>query len=281
MTIPRKPSKKYIFWNTIFIQTIYFIRKTPLSWFFGLLLALPLLALVFFESLSFQPEQINLFLMTPKISGALLLSILFFFIAESGLILSFKKTLYSPLEHAAATGALIRWYFLFTLILLAFFALFFSPSTVVPPETRQPILSIGFVFFLLIAGVSFILKMFGGFYLILSKLSLRNALRSSADLFIDHIALSFLFLIITSALSVVISFIAGSFHAFIHFPLSETIILNTLLLFCLLLLSSFFHIFFRAFWYFFFQAIATEKPKGWQEEKKMVKENMVPVEDEA
>jgi len=281
MTKTDKRSEKNLFWKIILRQTVYFIRETPISWLFGLFLSLPTIAVIILESFFSQFQETDPLLIAPKIMGIFLFAFFLFFISESGLILSFKKNTYSPIEHIAATGALLRWYFLFLLILLAFFAIFFSPLIAAPEEARSILKYICLIFFLLIACIAFIMKMFGEFYLILSRLSLRNALRSSANLFTNHSSLSAATLIITSLLSVFVSLALTTLHAYLRFPLSEGLLLNTLIISFVLALSSCFHIFFRAFWYFFFQAIAGEKPNSWQKEKKMVEESMVPAEDEA
>jgi hypothetical protein len=281
MTHAKKPSEKILFWRTIFLQAGYFIKENPSSWFFGLLLSLPTIAAITLESLALESQEIDPFLAAPKIMGLFLIILFLFFISESGLILSFKKTPYSSIEHLAATGALIRWYFLFLLILLGFFALFFSPFIIAPPETQSALKYVSTVFFLLVASAVFILKMLGGFYLILSKLSLKNALRSSATLFTDHFTRSVTILIITSILSISVGLVTGVSHDFLSDPIGMVTLANTAILLFILALSTFFNIFFRTLWYFFFQAIAAEKPKGWQGEKKMVEESMVPAEDEA
>lgn len=281
MTKTDNRSEKNLFWKIILRQTVYFIRETPISWLFGLLLSLPTIAVIILESFFSQSQETDPLLIAPKIMGIFLFAFFLFFISESGLILSFKKNIYSPIEHIAATGALLRWYFLFLLILLAFFAIFFSPLIAAPPETQSILKYISLIFFLFIACIAFILKMFGEFYLILSRLSLRNALRSSANLFTGHLSLSAVTLIVTSMASMLVSFILAIFHTYLRFPLSEGLLLNMLITSSILALSSFFHIFLRAFWYFFFRAIAGEKPNSWQKEKKMVEESMVPAEDEA
>lgn len=281
MTPAKKPSEKILFWKIIFLQSGYFIRENPSSWFFGLLLSLPTIAAIGIESIALESQGIDPFFAAPKIMGLFLVILFLFFISESGLILSFKKTSYSPIEHLAATGALIRWYFLFLLILLGFFALFFSPFIIAPPETQSVLKYVSTVFFFLVASAAFILKMLGSFYLILSKLSLKNALRSSAALFTDHFTRSVAILIVTSILSIFVGLATGVFHDFLSDPIRKVTLANTAIFLFMLALSAFFNIFFRTLWYFFFQAIAAEKPNGWQGEKKMVEESMVPAEDEA
>ena len=281
MTKLHTPIKNDFSWKTLFLQTIYFIRETPLSWFFGFMLSFPVLAIIITESLRSQFQETDIPLMTSGITGMFFLILFLFFIGEAGLILSFRKNIYSPLEHMAATGALIRWYFLLLLLLLSFFALFFSPFLIAPPEARLALKYIGLIFFFLVVCVTFVLKMFGEFYLILSRLSVRNALREAAGIFTNHFRQSFLFLFITSLLSILAGFISSTIHTLIHFPFMDGVILNTILISFILVFSSFFHIFFRALWYFFFQSLAAEKPSDWQKEKKVVEESMVPAEDEA
>lgn len=279
--IPRTPSEKDRIWNIIFSQTISFLRETPLAWFFGCILSLPILLVIFLESISTDIGDVDFLLIAPKVMGSLFACAIVFFASEAGIILSFKKTSSSPIEYLAATGALMRWYFLILLLVLGFFAFFFAPLSFIPDASRSLVQYISLYFFLLIAGALFILKMFGGFYLLLSKLSLSAAFRSAADILMDHLSRSVILLIVTSVFSLLIGIIIEALHTFLRFPFSDALTGNTTLLLVIFSLATFSHVFFRALWYFFFQFIATEKPKGWQEPKKMVKESMVPAEDEA
>lgn len=265
----------------ILSQTFCFIKETPVVWVFGVCLSLPFLALIALESFSLQAEESDIAGIAPKIMGFFLMSILFFFASEAGFILSLKKISSSLIEYVAATGALIRWYFLFLLILLGFFAFFFAPLSFASESAGATLRYISITFFLFIASGAFILKMFGSFYLLLGKLSLWSALRSAATLFMDHLVPSILLFLATTLLSFIGSIVTGTLHSFLAFPLSGGAVRNTILILSILFLSAFLNIFLRAFWYFFFQAIAAEKPKDWQEEKKMVEESMVPAEDEA
>lgn len=265
----------------IFSQSAYFMKDTPVVWIFGCLLSLPFLLLIALESFSLQLQESDIVSIAPKIVGIFLISLLFFFASEAGLILSLKKTSSALIEYVAATGALIRWYFLFLLILLGFFAFFFAPLSFASGSAGATLKYISLTFFLFIASGAFILKMFGSFYLLLGKLSLGSALRSAAALFMNHLVPSILLFLATTLLSLIGSIITSTLHSFLSFPLSDGAVRNTILLLTILFLSAFLNIFLRAFWYFFFQAIAAEKPKDWQEEKKMVEESMVPAEDEA
>ncbi len=265
----------------IFSQSAYFMKDTPVVWIFGCLLSLPFLLLIALESFSLQLQESDIVSIAPKIVGIFLISLLLFFASEAGLILSLKKTSSALIEYVAATGALIRWYFLFLLILLGFFAFFFAPLSFASGSAGATLKYISLVFFLFIASGAFILKMFGSFYLLLGKLSLWSALRSAATLFMDHLVPSILLFLATTLLSFIGSIVTGTLHSFLSFPLSGGAVRNTILILSILFLSAFLNIFLRAFWYFFFQAIAAEKPKDWQEEKKMVEESMVPAEDEA
>ena len=257
------------------------MKDTPIIWVFGLLLSLPFLTFIALESFSMQFKETDILVAAPGILLLLLLCAILFFIGEAGLILSLKKTNSSIIEHIAATGALIRWYFLFLLILLGFFAFFFAPLSFAPDTARLLLQNISFAFFLFITSGAFILKMFGGFYLLLGKLSLGSALRSSATLLMDHVLPSSLLFLATVVCSLLASICIDILHTRLSFPLGEDMARNTMLIFIILLLSVFLNVFFRVFWYFFFETIAAEKPKGWQKEKKMIEESMVPAEDEA
>lgn len=267
--------------RTLLYQTIYFLKEHPLIWAFGILLSAPLFVFILFESLASQFTEATLLLITPWLLILLCLSVLCFFIGEAECILSFKKTPLSLIEHIAATGAIIRWYALFFLILLGFFAFFFMPFSLAPIESQTMLKYIGFTFFLLIASGAFIVKMFGGFYLLLSKLTITSAFRSSATLFMQYPRPSSLLFLATILLSLLGSISTSGISAFLRFPFLDALPSNILFLLVLLCFSSFINIFIRVFWYFFFRSIAGRKPRDWQKEKKMVKESMVPIEDEA
>jgi hypothetical protein len=257
------------------------MKNTPIIWIFGMLLSLPFLAFIVLESFSLQFKETDFLILAPRLLILLLLCALLFFIGEAGLILSLKKTGSSLIEHIAATGALIRWYFLFLLILLGFFAFFFAPLSFAPDVARPLLGNISLIFFLFIASGAFILKMFGSFYLLLGRLSLGSAFRSSATLFMGHLLPSSLLFLTTIACSILASIFIDALHALLSFPLGGTMARSVILLLVILFLSSFLNVFFRAFWYFFFEAIAAEKPKDWQKGEKVIQESMVPVEDEA
>jgi hypothetical protein len=265
----------------ILSQSISFMRDTPSAWIFGCILSLPLFLIVAFESFSKNLSEASIARLAPIMMLAMFFMLFSFFAGESGLILSFRNATRSPLEYLAAIGALIRWYFFFFLMLLTLFAIFFSPLFFAPEETRSALKYIGILFFCFTGSIAFILKMFGGFYLLLGKLSLENAIRSSAAVFTDHpIASGGTFLSMT-LFSFSSSAIISACHSLLIFPLQDILIRNIPLILVIGTFTIVTNVFFRVFWYFFFQAIATERPKDWQKEKKMVQENMVPIEDEA
>jgi hypothetical protein len=275
------PKKPLFSWRMILSQSISFMRDTPSAWIFGCILSLPLFLIVAFESFSKNLDEADITRLAPIMMLAMFFMLFSFFAGESGLILSFKNTERSPLEYLAAIGALIRWYFFFFLMILILFAIFFSPLFFAPEETRGVLKYIGVLFFCFTASIAFILKMFGGFYLLLGKLSLENALRSSAAIFTDHLISSGIAFLSMTLFSFSSSTIISIFHSLLTFPLQDTLIRNTPLVLVIGTLTIVTNVFFRVFWYFFFQAIATERPSDWQKEKKVVQENMVPIEDEA
>lgn len=285
MDTDRTPSEKKLSWKLIFTRSISFIRETPVIWIFGALLSLPFLAFIFLESFLRNLPETDLLTIAPRILILFLLCILLFLMGEAALILSLKKTSSSFIESLAATGALIRWYFLFLFMLLCFFAFFFAPISFAPPSARPLLQNISLAFFLFIISGAFVLKMFGSFYLLLGKLSIGSALKSSATLLMDHFTPSSILFLATIAFSLAGSILIDAFHSILSFPLAKEILRNVPLIAILMFLATFFNIFLRIFWYFFFETIAAEKSgdqsPSWQKKKKMVEESMVPAEDEA
>ena len=281
MKVDEKSSEPDLSWKVLFVRSLTFIKDTPITWVFGVCFSLPLLVLMLFESLSLQADAEGFQTIALQALLLLLLCALLFFAGEAGFILTLKKTSSSVIEYIAATGALIRWYFLCLLVLLGFFAFFFAPLSFAPESARPSIQGISTAFFLFIASITFILKMFGSFYLLLGKISLGNALRASATLFMEHVLPSSFLFIATIIFSLAAGMIVDTLYSRLSFPLSEKISGNIPLIALILSLSSFLNIFFRAFWYFFFETIAAEKPRDWQKEAKMIEKSMVPAEDEA
>ncbi len=212
MDTDRTPSEKKLSWKLIFTRSISFIRETPVVWIFGALLSLPFLAFIFLESFLRNLPETDLLTIAPRILILFLLCILLFLMGEAALILSLKKTSSSFIESLAATGALIRWYFLFLFMLLCFFAFFFAPISFAPPSARPLLQNISLAFFLFIISGAFVLKMFGSFYLLLGKLSIGSALKSSATLLMDHLTPSSILFLATIAFSLAGSILIDAFH---------------------------------------------------------------------
>lgn len=214
------------------------------------------------------------------LSAFFFLLLLLFLAGESGLILLYDpaKRPSAMLSRIAALGAIGRWYFFFLLALLSLFSILFLPSVIFPgsEESINVLRILGIVFFVPLCALLFLIKNFGVFYLLISRLGLKDSALQAYELFLQKKSFSFIAFALVTLTSTLMSFLLQGILQIIPTPFSVAP-LSVVGVFLYTILSLFGNIFIQSLWYFSFEKIAGSRPEDWQKEKEMVQKEMVSV----
>lgn len=272
-------------WRTSF-------SRAYMLYVFGFFIALPLVVQNFFFSpLTEETDtQVLVSFLSDHALTIFFLTISFFLsslLGKTGLIvlvnrLSRKKdsplspsegSLFQAIKKCLRLELAVILFFLIVVLLLSSPLLIFFWST---QEFSPTLFLLGLLVFLPVAVVAFFIREFSFFYILLSKLSLRSALESSAALFSRHKFNSFIFVFI-------LFFLGGIFTFFFNLVMLDITVLSekfaltpphkAIPIVLSLLFTLWWSVFKQAFWFFFFKEIATPDEPEKVEAGILVKES--------